>query len=173
MDMLTKSERLIIIHRRSLGPLHMSLVDRAGQVSEISLYLWILCKIFDVFTWEGGLARFLRNSGFPTGISGKGLDILPYEHMNKAGWILAAQIASSRIACCILRIISIPFNCSDTALRVCRSYDRFESYSFCVSPRLLCFLNFAPELAPGSLAFSHLGDRAKISHMKPKLNWSR
>ena len=54
-----------------------------------------------------------ENSVFPTGISGKGLDILPYEHMNKAGWILAILMASSCIACCILHIISIPFNCSD------------------------------------------------------------
>ena len=147
MDMLTKSERLIIIHGRSLGPLHMSLVDRAGQVSEISLYLWILCKIFDVFTWEGGLARFLTTRVFQPGYREKGWTFC---HMNTGTkrdefW----------------------------RPRVCRSYDRFESYSFCVSPRLLCFLNFAPELAPGSLAFSHLGDRAKISHMKPKLNWSR
>ena len=27
-------------------------------------------------------------------------------------------MASSRIACCIFHIISVPFNCSDTALRV-------------------------------------------------------
>ena len=35
-----------------------------------------------------------------------------------AGWILVVRMASSFIACCILHIISIPFNCSDTALRV-------------------------------------------------------
>ena len=35
-----------------------------------------------------------------------------------AGWILAVRMASSCIACCIFHIISIPFNCSDTALRV-------------------------------------------------------
>ena len=35
-----------------------------------------------------------------------------------AGRILAVWMASSCIACCIFHIISIPFNCSDTALRI-------------------------------------------------------
>ena len=111
-------KEVCLSHRRSLGPLPMSLVDRSGQVSEISLYLWILCKIFVVFIWEGGLAWFLRTRFFQPGYREKGWTFLPYEHMNKAGWLLAALIASSRIACCIVHIISIPFNCSDTAVRV-------------------------------------------------------
>ena len=40
-----------------LGPLHMSPVDRAGSVSEISPRRSFLYKNFDVFIWEGGLAR--------------------------------------------------------------------------------------------------------------------
>ena len=36
----------------------------------------------------------------------------------KAGRILAVRMAPSCIACCIFHIISIPFNCSDTALAV-------------------------------------------------------
>ena len=62
-------------------------------------------------------------SVFPTEISVSGLEILPYEHfipvtgMN-GGMNLVVRMASSFIACCILHIISIPFNGSDTALRV-------------------------------------------------------
>ena len=44
-------------------------------------------------------------------------------------------------ACCIFHIISIPFNCSDTALRVTKAMIGAK-----VSPCLLCFLNLAPEL---------------------------
>ena len=39
----------------------------------------------------------------------------------KAGQILAARMTLSCLACCVFYIISIPFNCSDTALRVARS----------------------------------------------------
>ena len=35
----------------------------------------------------------------------------------------------------------------------CQIYDGVKSHHFCVSPCLLCFSNFAPELVPGSLAF--------------------
>ena len=76
----------------------MSPVDRAGPVSEISL--------------------------FPIEISVSELEILPYEHfipvtgMNGGMNFLAVRMASSCIACCIFHILSIPFNCSDTALRV-------------------------------------------------------
>ena len=44
-----------------LGPLHMSPVDRAGLVSEISPRHSFLYKNFDVFIWEGGLARLPRS----------------------------------------------------------------------------------------------------------------
>ncbi len=48
-----------------LGPLHMIPVDRAGPVTEISAHSNFLCKIFDVFIWEGGpaplpISRFLQ-----------------------------------------------------------------------------------------------------------------
>ena len=39
----------------------------------------------------------------------------------KAEWILRMNSASSCIACCIFHIISIPFNCSDTAIRVAKT----------------------------------------------------
>ena len=44
-----------------LGPLHMSPVNRAGSVSEISPCHSFLCKNIDVFIWEAGLARLPRS----------------------------------------------------------------------------------------------------------------
>ena len=72
--------------------------------------------------------------------------ILPYEHFSpvtgmKAGWILVVWMALSCIACYIFHIMSIPFNISDTALRVAKAMIGAE-----VSPCLFCFLNWAPEL---------------------------
>ena len=71
-----------------------------------------------MFIWEGWLARFPRSRFFQPGSK--------FCHMNTSsqlpGWtagrILTVRMVSSCIACCILHIISIPFNCSDTALRV-------------------------------------------------------
>ena len=56
-------------------------------------------------------------------------------------------MASSCIACCIFHIISIPFNCSDTVLRVNEAMIGPKGKIF-VSPCLLCFLNLAPDLVP-------------------------
>ena len=55
-------------------------------------------------------------------------------------------MASSCIACCIFHIISIPFNCLDTALRVpmLRWAGKLKIFVF----RYVCFV--------GSLTFSHL-----------------
>ena len=44
-------------------------------------------------------------------------------------------------ACCIFQIVSIPFNCSDIALRVAKAMIGMK-----VLPCLLSFSNFAPEL---------------------------
>ena len=81
-------------------------------------------------------------------------------------------MASSCIACCIFHIISIPFNCSDTALRVVEAMIRAKVKIF-VSPCSLCLSILAPELVPGSLAFFHSGNRVEISHMNPRRNSSR
>ena len=74
-------------------------------------------------------------------VSVTGLEILPYEHFSpltgkKVGCILAVQMVSSCIACCIFHIISIPFNCSDTALRVAEAM-------IGAKVKLLCFAMFA------------------------------
>ena len=73
----------------------MSLVDRAGPVSEISPYLWILCKIFDVFIWGGGLYRLPRSRFFrdffrlnlATSFTKEALDILKISLQRSSGAI--------------------------------------------------------------------------------------
>lgn len=117
-------------------------------------------------------------SVFPTGILVSVLKILPYEHFSpvtgmKAGWILAARMASSCIAYCVFDLISIPFNCIDTALRVVKAM---------VGPKVrifvfirICFIYriSSQNSFRGSLAFFHHGNRAKISHTNPKRSWSQ
>ena len=53
----------LIFSTASLGPLHMSPVDRAGSVSEISPRRSFLYKNFDVFIWEGDLGFCDRDLG--------------------------------------------------------------------------------------------------------------
>ena len=85
-----------------------------------------------------------------------------------AGWILAVRMASSCIACCIFHIISIPFNCSDKALRVtdAKIGPKVKIFVF----RYVCFVSriWRQNSSPGSLAFSYLGNRAKIISYEPK-----
>ena len=57
---------------------------------------------------------------------------------------------SSCIACCIFHVISIPFNCSDTTLKVTEAMIglKVKIFVFTLSPCLLCFSNLVPELIP-------------------------
>ena len=62
-------------------------------------------------------------SVFPTEISVSGLEILPYEHFIPVTGVNGGMNSGGPDGfvlhcCCIFHIISIPFNCSDTALRV-------------------------------------------------------
>lgn len=117
-------------------------------------------------------------SVFPTGILVSVLKILPYEHFSpvtgmKAGWILAARMASSCTAYCVFHLISIPFNCIDTALRVVKAMVGpkvriFVFIRICFIYRILSQNSFR-----GSLAFFHHGNRATISHMNRKRSWSQ
>ena len=95
----------------------------------------------------------------------------------RAEWILAVRMASSCIACYIFHIISIPFNCSDTALRVAEAMIVAKVKIF-VSPCLLCFSNLGPELVLSQkpcLNFSHEPKAKFISITGPawstKLMW--
>ena len=78
------------------------------SVSEISLYLWILCKIFDVFIWGGGGgggdwlgSRELVFSNHDLSISVELAGnfairtVQPSITGMKAGWILAVRMVSS------------------------------------------------------------------------------
>ena len=89
------------------------------------------------------------------GISVRGLKILPYEHFSpvtgmKAGWILAARMALSCIAYCVFHIISIPFNCIDTALRVVKAMVGAKLEFLCFTVFAL-FLEFRARTRPEDL----------------------
>ena len=92
-------------------------------------------------------------SVFSTKISVSGLEILPCEHFSpvngmKAG-ALAVRMASSCVVCCIFHIISIPFNCSDAALRVTKAMIGAKVKIFVIHHVwALCFLNLEYELVP-------------------------
>ena len=77
-------------------------------------------------------------------------------------------MASSCIACCILHNKNIPFKCSGTALTVAEAMNGAKVKSFVF--RHVCFVSqiWRQNSSPGSVAFSHLGNRAEISHMKAK-----
>ena len=124
-----------------------------------------------------------EKSVFPNGISASGLESFPYEHFSpvtdlKAGWILVALMASPCTACHITHIIRAPFNCSDTWLysfKICRSYIGAKVRPY-VSIRHVCFGSriWSQTSSPsGSLAFSHLGNQAEISHMNRRQAVSR
>ena len=154
-----------------------------SPVSEVSPYLYL-----DVFIWEGRLARFPRSRLIPlprcvhmTGRAGSVPEIsvfsnralgkrarnfsiwlfIPVTGM-KAGWILA-QMASPCIACCIFRIISIPVNCSDTALRVAKAMLGAKVIIFVFRMSAL-FVPLCQNSSPGSRTFS--------SSRKPGWNFS-
>ena len=81
---------------------------------------------------------------------------------------MTKKMASYCIACCIFHIISIPFNCSDTALRVAEAMIGAKVKLLCFAMFALC-LKFGARTRPrGSLAFSYLGNRAEVSHMNQK-----
>ena len=94
-------------------------------------------------------------SVFPNGISVSGLEILPHEHFSPVnGMNSGGPEASSCIACCIFHII--PFNCSDTALRVAEAMIGAKVIIL-VFHHVCCFTNLAPELVPR--IFGHISSR--------------
>ena len=91
-----------------------------------------------------------------------GLEILPYEHFIPVTGIKAGRILA------IFHIISILFNCSDTALGVAEAMIGMKVKFFvfrhvCFVSRIWCQIS-----SPGSFAFSHLGNQPEISHMNPR-----
>ena len=81
-------------------------------------------------------------------------------------------MALSCFACCVFHIISIPFNCSDTALRVAKFMVGAKVINIVFSHVCFVFRISRRHSSLGSLAFFNLGNRAEISHMNPRQNWS-
>ena len=145
------------------------------------LQFYILFCFKGLFTWArlSGLARFPRSRFFQPGSryywdpgwknAWSGLKIFPHKHVipvtgMKAVWILTARMASSCIACWIFHIMSIPFNCSDTALRVVDTMMGAKVIIFVF--RHVCFVSriSRQNSSPGSLFF--------VSSRKPGWNFS-
>ena len=78
-------------------------------------------------------------------------------------------MALSCIACSIFHIISIPFNCSDTAIRVAKAVIGTKVITLCLV-KFALFLEFRARTRSRSSAFCHLGNRAEISYMNPRRN---
>ena len=136
---------------------------------------------------------------FQPGISVSGLEILPYENFSpvtrmKVGWIVVARMASSCIACSIFRIISIPFNCSAWySFKSCIAKAMIGAKVVIFVFRNVCFVsrisrqNSSPvslwehsiffgssfQFPTVSSALSQLVNRAEISYLDPRRNWSR
>ena len=121
--------------------------------------------------WRAGSVPEI--SVFPTGISVSGVENLLYEHFSpvtgmKVGWTLRMNSASSCFACCIFHIKSISFENSYTAIRVAKAIIGTKVITLCFAMFAL-FLEFR---ATARLRPSHLGNRAVISHINPRGNWS-
>ena len=132
-----------------------------SPVSEISPYLCL-----DLFICQGRLTRFPRSRFFPTGISGRGRGILPYDSSALLpGWKQDEFWPRWRrlvFACCIFRIISIAINCSDSALRVAKAMIGTKVIIFVF--RMSAFLSLCAGTRPQDHWPSvHLGNRAEIS----------
>ena len=82
-------------------------------------------------------------------------------------------MASSCVACRIFHIISISFNSSDPALTVAEAMNGAKVKIFVF--RHVCFVSriWRQNSSQGSLAFSHLGNRAEVSQMNPRRNSSQ
>ena len=97
-------------------------------------------RCVDTGGWAGSVPEA---SVFPTAISVSGLKLLSYGHFSpvtgmKARWNLGWHRFAT-YACCIFHIISIPFNCSDTTLRVTKAM--IGAKVIILVFRLVCFIS--------------------------------
>ena len=108
-----------------------------------------------------------------------GSSALPYQHfrpVNRMNVIAGCRMHSGvpdhgmaslrhrySIACCIFYIISIPFNCRDTVLRVAEAMIGAKVKIFVISTCLLSFSNLVPELVSAIFGLSLISEnRAEI-----------
>ena len=144
-------------------------VDLAGPVCEISRYLLIPCKFFDMFIWEGRAGSVLEVSVFLTGNS--------VSSCKRAGkFFLINPLARlpwwKRDEFCIVLLLLLYFPHHNYSIwqrwhsyKSCQSYNRRESYNF-VFRHVGCVSRISRRNS--SSAFSHLENRAEISHTNPR-----
>ena len=103
---------------------------------------------------------------FLTEISVSGLEILPYEHFIPVTGLNGGMNSGGPVGIVLHCLLY-------TALRVtdAKIGPKVKIFVFCYA----CFVSqiWRRNSYPGSLTFSHLGNRAEISHMNPRQNSSR
>ena len=119
------------------------------------------------------MCSYERAAGSVPEISVSGLEILPYEHFIPGTGMNGGMNSGGPDSIVLhYHIISISFNRSDTALRVTKAIMIGPKVKIFVFGHV-CFRIWRQNSSPGSLTFSHLRNRAQISHMNPKRNSSR
>ena len=113
-----------------------------------------------------------RDVGFSNRDLGKRAEVLPHEHFSSVTG-MSALPAIKLYPLLILHIISTPFNCIDTALRVNEAMIGAKVIIFVFHHVYFVSRIWRQNSSPGSLAFSHLANQAEISHMNPRRNSSR
>ena len=106
------------------------------------------------------------------------LEILPYEHFSLVTLDESRKNSGGPNAIflpCLLyfHVISIPFNCSDTALRVAEAMKGTKVKIFVFHHDCCVSRIWHQNLSPGSLTFSPLKNWVEISHTNPRRNSSQ
>ena len=126
-----------------------------------------MCSYF-----RGRAGSAIESAVFATEISVSGPEILPYEHFSPV-----TKMNSGGPDGIILHYLLYfplrkhPIQLQWYSFKSYRSYNRREIDVF----RHICFVSriWRQNSSQGTLAFSHLGNRAEISHMNPRRNSSR
>ena len=104
-------------------------------------------------------------SVFSAGILVSGLEMWPYEQFSPVTGMSSSNEFCFVLLCrCILFIISIPFDNSDTAFRVAKTRIGAKVITLCFT----MFVFVSRISLHNSPSASHLGNRAEMSHMNPR-----
>ena len=141
-------------------------------------------RLRGLFTWarSTGLARFPKSRFFQPGSRKRAGNfalwtLQPSNRDKSWEWILVFQNPGGIVLHCLLyiHIISIPFNCSDTALRVAESIIAEKVIIFAFRQVWFVSWIWVQNSSPGSVVFSHPIYTQIWTHglLFPVAKWSR